>query len=61
MKRTSFLTLAVDVKMARYCYFSSTISGSGTLNLYGGGERVASPTKGIFIVNGRKVVRSAGN
>ena len=29
----------VDVKMARYCYFSSTISGSGTLNLYGGGER----------------------
>lgn len=29
----------VDVKMARYCYFSSTISGAGTLNLYGGGER----------------------
>jgi len=29
----------VDVKMARYCYFSSTISGSGTLNLYAGGER----------------------
>lgn len=29
----------VDVKMARYCYFSSTITGSGTLNLYGGGER----------------------
>lgn len=28
-----------DVKMARYCYFSSTISGSGTLNLYAGGER----------------------
>ena len=30
---------AVDVKMARYCYFSSTITGSGTLNLYAGGER----------------------
>ena len=29
----------VNVKMARYCYFSSTISGSGVLNLYGGGER----------------------
>jgi hypothetical protein len=29
----------VNVKMARYCYFSSTITGSGTLNLYGGGER----------------------
>ena len=29
----------VDVKMARYCYFSSTITGSGTLNLYAGGER----------------------
>ena len=28
-----------DVKMARYCYFSSTISGSGMLNLYAGGER----------------------
>ena len=30
---------AVDVKMARYCYFSSTITGTGTLNLYAGGER----------------------
>ena len=30
---------AVNVKMARYCYFSSTISGTGTLNLYAGGER----------------------
>ena len=30
---------AVDVKMARYCYFSSTVTGTGTLNLYGGGER----------------------
>jgi len=29
----------VDVKMARYCYFSSTITGSGTLNLHAGGER----------------------
>ena len=30
---------AVDVKMARYCYFSSPITGKGTLNLYAGGER----------------------
>lgn len=31
----------VNVKMARYCYFSSTVKGpnTGTLNLYGGGER----------------------
>ena len=29
----------VNVKMARYCYFSSTITGKGVLNLYGGGER----------------------
>lgn len=29
----------VNVKMARYVYFSSTITGSGTLNLYAGGER----------------------
>ena len=29
----------VNVKMARYCYFSSTISGNGLLNLYPGGER----------------------
>lgn len=29
----------VDVKMARYCYFNSTVTGSGTLNLYAGGER----------------------
>ena len=28
-----------DVFMARYCYFSSTIIGDGTLNLYAGGER----------------------
>ena len=29
----------VNVKMARYCYFSSPITGSGVLKLYGGGER----------------------
>lgn len=31
----------VNVKMARYCYFTSTVGGSntGTLNFYGGGER----------------------
>ena len=31
----------VNVKMARYCYFSSKVSGSnlGVLNFYGGGER----------------------
>ncbi len=29
----------VDVLMARYCYFSSAIVGSGTLNLRAGGER----------------------
>ena len=29
----------VNVKMARYCYFTSKITGSGVLNLYGGGER----------------------
>ena len=29
----------VNVMMARYCYFSSKISGSGVLNLYAGGER----------------------
>ena len=30
---------SVTVKMARYCYFSSTIVGTGLLNLYAGGER----------------------
>jgi len=30
---------SLDVKMARYCTLTSAISGSGTLNLYGGGER----------------------
>ena len=29
----------VNVKMARYCYFNSTITGKGRLNLYAGGER----------------------
>ena len=29
----------VNVKMARYCYFSSPISGSGPRNRYPGGER----------------------
>ena len=29
----------VNVKMARYCYFSPTITGKGVLNLYAGGER----------------------
>jgi autotransporter-associated beta strand protein len=29
----------VNVMMARYCYFSPKITGSGTLNLFGGGER----------------------
>ena len=32
-------TRTVNVMMARYAYFSSTISGTGTLNLYAGGER----------------------
>ena len=29
----------LNVKMARYCYFSSMITGAGVLNLYGGGDR----------------------
>jgi autotransporter-associated beta strand protein len=29
----------LNVKMARYCYFSSIISGKGTLNLHAGGDR----------------------
>ena len=36
----------VNVKMARYVYFSSTIKGSGTLNLYAGGERCYLGTTG---------------
>ena len=35
----------VDVKMARYCYFSSTVTGKGTINLYAGGERCYIGTK----------------
>lgn len=35
----------VNVKMARYCYFSSTVTGSGLLNLYAGGERCYLGTK----------------
>lgn len=37
----------VNVKMARYCYFSSKVSGSnlGVLNFYGGGERCYLGTK----------------
>jgi len=33
------LSKTVDVLMARYCYFTSTIAGQGTLNLHAGGER----------------------
>ena len=29
----------LNVMMARYCYFSSKITGNGVLNLYAGGER----------------------
>ena len=36
----------VNVKMARYVYFSSTITGKGTLNLYAGGERCYLGTSG---------------
>jgi GH35 family endo-1,4-beta-xylanase len=32
-------TKTVDVLMARYAYFNSTITGTGTLNLHAGGER----------------------
>ncbi len=32
-------TKTVDVLMARYCYFTSTIGGTGVLNLHAGGER----------------------
>jgi autotransporter-associated beta strand protein len=35
----------VDVMMARYCYFSSTVSGKGTINLHAGGERCYLGTK----------------
>ena len=39
-------TDVVNVKMGRYVYFSSTITGSGTLNLYAGGERCYLGTTG---------------
>ena len=35
----------VNVKMARYCYFSSTVTGKGLLNFYAGGERCYLGTK----------------
>lgn len=35
----------VDVKLARYCYLTSTVSGKGTINLYAGGERCYLGTK----------------
>ena len=38
----------VDVKMARYCYFNSTVSGKGTINLYAGGERCWLGTKSTW-------------
>ena len=34
-----------DVKMARYCYFTSKVTGTGTINLYAGGERCYLGTK----------------
>lgn len=34
-----------DVKLARYCYFTSAVSGKGTINLYAGGERCYLGTK----------------
>ncbi len=38
-------TRTVEVKMARYCYFNSPVSGAGTLNLLAGGERCYLGTK----------------
>ena len=37
-----------DVKMARYCYLNSTVSGNGTINLYAGGERCWLGTKSAW-------------
>ena len=34
-----------DVKLARYCYLTSAVSGKGTINLYAGGERCYLGTK----------------
>ena len=36
---------STDVKLARYCYLTSTVSGKGTINLYAGGERCYLGTK----------------
>lgn len=38
----------VDVKLARYCYLSSTVSGKGTVNLHVGGERCWLGTKSAW-------------
>ena len=38
----------VDVKLARYCYLNSTVSGRGTINLYAGGERCWLGTKSAW-------------
>ena len=38
----------VDVKIARYCYLNSTVSGKGTINLYAGGERCWLGTKSAW-------------
>jgi autotransporter-associated beta strand protein len=38
----------VDVKLARYCYLNSTVSGKGTVNLYAGGERCWLGTKSAW-------------
>ena len=38
----------VDVKLARYCYLNSTVSGKGTINLYAGGERCWLGTKSAW-------------
>ena len=37
-----------DVKLARYCYLNSTVSGKGTINLYAGGERCWLGTKSAW-------------
>ena len=37
-----------DVKLARYCYLNSTVSGKGTINLYVGGERCWLGTKSAW-------------
>lgn len=37
-----------DVKLARYCYLNSTVSGKGIINLYVGGERCWLGTKSAW-------------